>query len=194
MQDDPDAFNTLASVPVNFHYNHPTANLYHTTKPVFELRPLRIGERTYQTVSEYLDAWKQEQAKSRALPDIRLVDCLEKLNWGPPFMGPFTLQEQSGHPSYGSSDSRGSLNRKVDRWHAAAKKFSALLHRPDSSYERLMKPEECVLFNNTRTLHARRAFDRGDAGKARWLKGGYVDKDPFLSKMRVLDVKLGKRG
>lgn len=190
MQKDPYAFNTLASVPVNYHYNHPNANLYHTTKPVFELRPLKIGETTYQTVSEYLDAWKQEQAKGRALPDITLVDCLEKINWGPPFMAPFTLQEQSAQAAYGSSNSRETLNRKVDRWHAAARKFSALLHRPDSLYERLMRPGECVLFNNTRTLHARRAFNHDDVGKARWLKGGYVDKDPFLSKLRVLDVKL----
>lgn len=191
LREDEDAFNTLASVPVNYHYNHPNDNLYHTTKTVFELRPLRIGQTTYPTVRKYLEAWKQQQDAGAALPDITLSDCLEKINWGPPFLAPFSLQEQSAQPAYASPDSRETLNRKVDRWHAAAKKFSALLHRPEALHERLMKPGECVLFDNTRVLHARRGFEAGDVGRPRWLKGGYVDKDPYLSKLRVLKTKFG---
>lgn len=185
------AFNTLASVPVNYHYNHPDSNLYHTTKPVFELRPLRIGTTTYPTVTEYLEAWHQKQSEGAALPTITAADCLEKINWGPPFQAPFSLQEQSAKPFPASPNPRETLNRKVGVWHAAAKKFSALLHRPESLHERLMKPGQCVLFDNTRVLHARRAFDVADVGRARWLKGGYVDRDPYLSRLRVLRGKLG---
>lgn len=57
-------------------------------------------------------------------------------------------------------------------------------------YERMMKPGECVLFDNRRVLHARKAFEVGDAGKERWLRGAYLDKDPFLSKLQVLKHKL----
>jgi hypothetical protein len=188
---DVEAFNTLASTPVNYHYNHPDSNLYHTTKAVFELRPLRIGTTTHSTLIEYLEAWRLKQAKGENLPHITAADCLEKINWGPPFQAPFSLQEQSAQPAYASSNPRETLNHKIDRWHAAARKFSALLHRPESLYERLMKPGQCVLFDNTRVLHARRAFDAADVGKARWLKGGYVDKDPYLSRLRVLRGKLG---
>jgi hypothetical protein len=35
-------------------------------------------------------------------------------------------------------------------------------------------------------LHARKAFEVADAGKERWLRGAYLDKDPFVSKLRVL--------
>ena len=141
-------------------------------------------------MAEYLEAWRQKQAEGAALPDITATDCLEKINWGPPFQAPFSLQEQSAQPAYPSSKPRQTLNHKVDRWHAAASKFDSLLHRAEGLHERLMKPGECVLFDNTRVLHARRAFDVGDVGKARWLKGGYVDKDPYLSKLRVLRGKL----
>jgi gamma-butyrobetaine dioxygenase len=191
LSSDVEAFNTLASIPVNYHYNHPDSNLYHTTKPVFELRPLRIGDATYRTMAEYLEAWRQKQAEGVVLPNITAADCLEKINWGPPFQAPFSLQEQSAQPAHASANPREALNLKVERWHDAARKFNCLLHRAESLHERLMKPGECVLFDNTRVLHARRAFDAGDIGKARWLKGGYVDKDPYLSKLRVLRGMLG---
>jgi gamma-butyrobetaine dioxygenase len=46
-----------------------------------------------------------------------------------------------------------------------------------------MEPGECVIFDNRRILHARTAF----AGGERWLRGAYLDDDPYLSKMRVLE-------
>ena len=48
---------------------------------------------------------------------------------------------------------------------------------------------ECVLFDNRRVLHARKAFDVGDMGKERWLRGAYVDRDPYESKMRLLQER-----
>ncbi|KAE8416734.1 hypothetical protein BDV36DRAFT_284264 [Aspergillus pseudocaelatus] len=121
---DVDAFDTLATVPVNYHYNHPDSNVYRTTKP--------------------------EHLTDHAL---------------------------------------SALNNKVDWWHQAASKFNALLQRSECLYERKMRPGECVLFNNTRILHSRGAFDMADIGKPRWLRGTYVDKDPYFSKLRVLQHK-----
>ncbi|KAL2678769.1 hypothetical protein Neosp_009520 [[Neocosmospora] mangrovei] len=173
---DMEAFDTLATVPVNYHYNHPNANVYRTTKPVIDLRPMRIGDKIYTRVQDYLKDMGDES-------EAALVDCMDKINWGPPFLAPF-----SNHEAQGVS----ALNDKVDRWHEAAVKFNALLQRPEYLFERKMNPGDCVLFDNTRTLHSRRAFDMADVGKPRWLRGTYVDKDPYLSKLRVLQNKFGQ--
>ncbi|KAB8261555.1 Clavaminate synthase-like protein [Aspergillus pseudonomiae] len=183
---DKDAFNTLATVPVNYHYNHPDSNVYHTTKPVIDLGPLRVSNTVYTNVSDYLEAMDSRQGGSSASErkTATLVESLQKINWGPPFLAPF-----SNHESPTNQPALSALNSKVDEWHQAASKFNTLLQRPEYLYERKMKPGECVLFDNTRTLHSRRAFDMADVGKPRWLRGTYVDKDPYFSKLRVLQHK-----
>ena len=198
---DQPAFNTLASTPVTYHYEHPGANLYAATKPVFDTRPLKIGNTTYETLSAFLEAWDSHRQTTNArfgtttVPSLSVGDCLEKINWGPPFLAPFSLDattmEHTLHPSTTTS-SANALSDKIDAWHAAASKFAALLNRPENLHERLMKPGECVIFDNTRALHARRAFDAGDVGKARWLRGAYVDFDPYWSRYRVLRGQFGE--
>ncbi|KAK3686764.1 hypothetical protein LTR37_019479 [Vermiconidia calcicola] len=192
-QADVDAFSVLATLPVNYHYKHPDSNLYSATKPVFDTRPLRIGDVFYKSLPEFLEAWgRLRQGGTRPdLPSVDVVDCLEKINWGPPFLAPFSLHAESmeqvrSFSSATTTPPRECLNRKVEDWHAAAAKFSAVLHREANLHERLMKPGECVLFDNTRVLHARKGFEAGDVGKARWLRGAYVDKEPYLSRYRVL--------
>ena len=49
-----------------------------------------------------------------------------------------------------------------------------------------MAPGDCVLFDNRRVLHARRAFAVSDAGTERWLRGAYIDRDPFVSRAKIL--------
>jgi gamma-butyrobetaine dioxygenase len=78
------------------------------------------------------------------------------------------------------------METNLRHWHGAAKKFNDIIHRPENIHERMMKPGECVIFDNRRVLHARKAFEVADAGKERWLRGAYLDKDPFMSKLRVL--------
>lgn len=190
---DLDAFETLATVPVNYHYNHPDSNVYRTTKPVIDLRPLRIGNTMYTSLSEYKKAWHDSSIRNGGAgwDDAMLVDCLDKINWGPPFLAPFSNHQRPTHDLGATSSAASLLNDKVEQWHQAAVKFNALLQRSSYLYERKMNPGECVLFDNTRTLHSRRAFDHADVGKPRWLRGTYVDKDPFFSKMRVLKNRLG---
>ncbi|KAJ8118393.1 hypothetical protein OPT61_g599 [Boeremia exigua] len=189
---DLEAFEILATVPVNYHYNHPDSNVYRTTKPVIDLRPLRIGEKVYNSLADYKRAWHEldVQHGGAGWNDSMLVDCLDKINWGPPFLAPFSNHQESTHKISGLQPTLSDLNEKVERWYQAAAKFNALLQRSSYLYERKMNPGECVLFDNTRTLHSRRAFDTADVGKPRWLRGTYVDKDPFFSKMRVLKGKL----
>ncbi|KAK2592009.1 hypothetical protein QQS21_010280 [Conoideocrella luteorostrata] len=184
---DPEAFNTLTTVPVNYHYNHPKFNIYHTTKTVIDLQPLRVGESVHSTLQSYIEAMRRIDGERSAMigwEEALLVNCLDKINWGPPFLAPFSKSEDSS--ARHSQPVLSALNEKVDRWHDAASKFNALLQRSEYLYERRMKPGECVLFDNTRTLHSRRAFNMADVGKPRWLRGTYVDKDPYFSKLRVL--------
>lgn len=120
------------------------------------------------------------------------IACLDKINWGPPFLAPFSADQIHSTTDQSQLPLLSVLNSKADRWHDAASKFNALLQRSRYLYERKMKPGECVLFDNTRTLHSRRSFDMEDAGKPRWLRGIYVDKDSYFSKLRVLQNKFGK--
>ena len=190
LEQDEQAFNNLAKTTVNFHYKHVDSNFYMTTKPVFDMRALRIGENTYNTLSEFLGAWEKHRQVLQSLgmpaPSLEAIECLEKINWGPPFMAPFSVQSETV-----IAPAQQALNEKVDLWHKAAQKFNNSLNLQENLHERLMKPGECVLFNNTRVLHSRRSFHSEDAGKPRWLRGTYVDKDPFFSKYRVLNNKFG---
>ncbi|ETS88081.1 hypothetical protein PFICI_01909 [Pestalotiopsis fici W106-1] len=192
---DMSAFDILATVPVNYHYNHADSNVYRTTKTVIDLRPLRIGDATYNRVEDYVKAYSKACGKELGSEDVAalLVRCMDKINWGPPFFAPFSNERSSPQlePSWANDDGSplSELNDKVERWHHAAQKFNALLQRPEYLLERKMKPGDCVLFDNTRTLHSRRAFDKADVGKPRWLRGTYVDKDPYFSKLRVLQNK-----
>ncbi|KAL2201696.1 Clavaminate synthase-like protein [Sarocladium strictum] len=171
---DPEAFDTLSMVPVNYHYNHPSDNVYRTTKPVIDLRALRLGDKTYVN----------------GATEATLIDTMDKINWGPSFLAPFSSHQDA--LELGNSQSAlSSLNDKVDRWHEAAVKFNELLQRNEYLFERKMNAGDCVLFDNTRTLHSRRAFDGADVGKPRWLRGTYVDKDSYDSKYRVLQNQFG---
>lgn len=162
-----DAFAALETHSVNFHYNHPSSALYHFQRPVFEID----GEK-----------WNREFSVANP------VEYLTNVAWSPPFQAPLGYKP----PPNDKKDPLDNTNQRMTEWHTAAQKFNALIHRPEMIYERMMKPGECVLFDNRRVLHARKAFEVGDIGKERWLRGAYLDKDPYLSKMRVLRHQLGK--
>lgn len=101
------------------------------------------------------------------------------INWGPQFQGP--LQVDSGSDIDRQNDHGSNLRNYV----AAAKLYKALLEEPGAIFETKMKEGTCVIFDNRRVLHARKAFN-SQAGE-RWLRGGYVDRDAFRSRLRVLN-------
>jgi len=110
-------------------------------------------------------------------PAVRSSDTptIDHVNWSPPFQAPFAL------PS--SAQDQTSVSQ-FQAYIAAAKRFAAHAEAPENIFEHRLGQGECVIFNNRRTLHARTAFDV-ESGE-RWLKGGYVDTDVFLSRYRVL--------
>ncbi|KAI7466309.1 Clavaminate synthase-like protein [Hortaea werneckii] len=193
-QQDPDAFEALENLPVNFHYDHLESHYYHHARAVFELapKPLYLGGRKCRNFRELMDTAQRAGMSTSELP---ITEWLANVSWSPPFQAPFTPlsahNEPRGFPPLVRRGPLAALNEQMTRWLPAAKKFDELIHRPEGVYERMMKPGECVLFDNRRVLHARRAFEVGDIGKERWLRGAYLDRDPFESRLRVLWEKFG---
>lgn len=150
-----EAFDQLSKTGVNFHYNHADTHLYRQSRPVFELREKR----------SYL---KLVQDRDGGATTVNPEEWLEAISWSPPFQAPFSLRERPVQYQALVPITRPpleSLNLKINSWHTAAREFGQLIHRPKGIYERLMKPGECVLFDNRRVLHARRAFEVGDMAR-----------------------------
>ncbi|KAH5287435.1 hypothetical protein HBI70_019750 [Parastagonospora nodorum] len=143
-------FRTLCTFPVTYQYHHPAFH-YHFTRPVIDLHPY----------PKYSDP--------TLLP-------IHRVNWSPPFQGPFEARI--------GSNNANSLRSFV----AASHVYEKLISSEENLYEYRLNEGECVIFDNRRVLHARKAFDatKGE----RWLKGAYVDDDVFFSKLRVLQEKV----
>lgn len=105
--------------------------------------------------------------------------ALKHVNWSPPFQGPFEARI--------GCENQGALRNYI----AAANAFEKLLSAEENLYEYRLEEGECVIFDNRRVLHARRAFD-AQKGE-RWLKGAYVEDDVFFSKLRVLEERFQGR-
>ncbi|KAF1912544.1 hypothetical protein BDU57DRAFT_522892 [Ampelomyces quisqualis] len=104
---------------------------------------------------------------------------IQRVNWAPPFQAPFEARIGSN---------RATLLRSFI---AASHSYEKLISSEKNLYEYRLNEGECVIFDNRRVLHARKAFDatKGE----RWLKGAYVDDDVFFSKLRVLQEKMEGR-
>ncbi|GAP87566.1 putative gamma-butyrobetaine dioxygenase [Rosellinia necatrix] len=95
------------------------------------------------------------------------------INWSPPFQTPFKSDELTTEGMH-----------KYSRWLEAARALRGIFEDESNVYEYKMQPGECVIFNNHKLLHGRRAFDTSSG--ERWLKGTYVDASSFRSKLKTL--------
>jgi len=71
----------------------------------------------------------------------------------------------------------------TEAFYAAYRRFAELLRRPEFQLDFRLGPGDCLIFDNTRLLHARTAF--ADHG-GRHLQGCYADLDGLLSTAAVL--------
>lgn len=85
--------------------------------------------------------------------------------WSPPFVEAF----------------QSSPHKPVDipKSLSAVKAFAGILERKDLVYQTKMEEGTCAIFENTRVLHARNAFDVSSGH--RWLRGAYLDAQPLTS-------------
>lgn len=73
----------------------------------------------------------------------------------------------------------------IEPFYRAWQTFGRLLRDPELEYVFKMEPGDCQVFDNRRVLHARAAFDPNSG--PRHLQGTYVERDDFMSRLRVLE-------
>lgn len=102
---------------------------------------------------------------------------LRSVNYSPPFQSPY-------QPYIAELDE----DRQI-AYLKALREWDGILERDHLNFELRLNEGECVVFDNRRVLHARRAFDeQGDKGEiVRWLKGAYVDGDAIWDRWRVVN-------
>ena len=74
---------------------------------------------------------------------------------------------------------------QMERWYAALRRLGEIIDAPDSAVEFRLAPGEAFIVDNTRVLHARKAFS---SGGSRWLQGCYADRDGLLSTLASLEA------
>jgi gamma-butyrobetaine dioxygenase len=74
----------------------------------------------------------------------------------------------------------------VAEYYDAYRYFADIIARPDLLLTFRLEPGDCLIFDNTRLLHARTAFVESSAGR-RHLQGCYTDLDGLASAIAVLD-------
>ncbi|PYI18110.1 Clavaminate synthase-like protein [Aspergillus japonicus CBS 114.51] len=104
------------------------------------------------------------------LPREGLRRRLTRVNYSPPFQASIT-DRYKDHSEY-------TLALE------ALKYFAEKLEDPKNVFELKLEPGQCVIFENRRVVHARRAFNTAQGD--RWLAGAYVDEDAVLSRVRTV--------
>lgn len=98
------------------------------------------------------------------------------VRWSPPFQAPFWTALYQGLMHSPFDHRAGSL---VEGWQQAAKVFKDSVEDPANMVQFRLQPGDCVVFDNLRVLHGRRAFDT--ASGRRHLRGTYVENQAFNS-------------
>jgi gamma-butyrobetaine dioxygenase len=75
---------------------------------------------------------------------------------------------------------------EVTRFYRACRRWAALLAEPRWRLDLRLAPGDCLIFDNTRILHARTAFTAATGGGDRLLQGCYADLDSLTSSLAVL--------
>lgn len=156
------AYEALQHVPVNYQYNKGDLR-YYQSRPMIEHHDTNEGntlEGNYESL-------------------------IKRVLYSPPFQAPFSFG------IYGkSSESDVSSSKMAERFlfkdfTCGLELFESCIEQPDSQLEVKIPAGTCVLFNNTRVLHARTAY----LDDSRWLRGCYLDADTFMSKLKYLEEK-----
>lgn len=152
---------SLIDYPITYWYRNNGFN-FEQTRPTIEMERFPVSDGPPTDDDSYL-----EQIKA--------------VNWSPPFQAPLLY-------SVGSRASRSGTSNSLADYLKAIKAFKRVIENPASVFETKLEEGMCVIFNNRRLVHARRAFQ--DEGK-RLLRGAYVDQDCFRNRLRTLGEELG---
>jgi gamma-butyrobetaine dioxygenase len=76
---------------------------------------------------------------------------------------------------------------EITRFYAAYRRWAQLLASPERRLNLRLAPGDCLVFDNTRILHARTAFSMSENSAGRHLQGCYADLDGLASTLAVLN-------
>jgi Probable taurine catabolism dioxygenase len=79
---------------------------------------------------------------------------------------------------------------EVTAFYAAYRRWASCWPSPAAAHLRLA-PGDCLVFDNTRVLHARTAFSMSPRSPGRHLQGCYADLDGLASTLAVLTREEG---
>lgn len=82
-----------------------------------------------------------------------------------------------------SIDTIAVAQHKIPAFYAAYRHYAEILQRPELSTTFKLAVGDCMVFDNTRVMHARTAFSTGGQ---RHLQGAYSDLDGLYSELRLL--------
>ena len=82
---------------------------------------------------------------------------------------------------------------EVTAFYAAYRRWAELLAHPERQLNLRLAPGDCLIFDNTRILHARTAFRVTAGAPGRHLQGCYADLDGLASTLAVLRRPAGHR-
>ena len=77
----------------------------------------------------------------------------------------------------------------MERYYAAYRRFAEGVDDPSFAVTFKLQPGELFIVDNTRVLHARKAFS---GSGQRWLQGCYPDKDGLLSTLAAIEEERGE--
>jgi gamma-butyrobetaine dioxygenase len=75
---------------------------------------------------------------------------------------------------------------EVTAFYTAYRRWAELLTQPGRQLNLRLAPGDCLVFDNTRVLHARTAFSMNPGSPERHLQGCYADLDGLASTLAVL--------
>jgi gamma-butyrobetaine dioxygenase len=80
---------------------------------------------------------------------------------------------------------------EITAFYAAYRRWAELLAEPGRQLNLRLAPGDCLVFDNTRVLHARTAFSLSAGSPGRHLQGCYADLDGLASTLAVLEREEG---
>lgn len=161
-EQDAEGYEALQHVPINYHY-------------------MKDGNRFYQSrpMIEHYDSNESNTLMSN------YESLIKNVLYSPPFQSEFTtgIYEKSAE----TKTSPGKLTERFlfRDFTRALGIFDGYINKPENQFQVKLPANTCVIFNNRRILHARNAFK----STSRWLRGCYLDRDSFKSKLKYLEEK-----
>lgn len=159
---DAEGYEAMQHVPINYHYVKDGSKFYQS-RPMIEQYDSNESN-TLMGNYEYL---------------------IKAVHYSPPFQAPFTLGIYNKSPSTNTSPAKLTERFLFRDFVHGLGIFDQHINMPKNQFKIKLPENSCVIFNNTRILHARTAFKSSD----RWLKGCYLDRDYFKSKLSYLEQK-----